>query len=138
MKRRVRRARASRRLKATEVPPPNSEGASVIPLADQVRKWGMVLLLWAFVGTAGLSLTAVVLLDSRETGRLLRSAAANDPELALALADRPFDHLKQILQILLPAQTALLGSAMGFYYGSQAKGRAETTGDGHANEPDQR
>lgn len=30
-------------------------------------------------------------------------------ELVLALADRPFDHLKQLLQILLPAQTALLG-----------------------------
>jgi hypothetical protein len=40
-------------------------------------------------------------------------------------ADRPFDHLKQILQILLPAQTALLGSAMGFYYGSRARGSGE-------------
>jgi hypothetical protein len=47
--------------------------------------------------------------------RLLRAAAVKDPELAVALADRPFDHLKQILQILLPTQTALLGSAMGFY-----------------------
>jgi hypothetical protein len=121
-----------------EVPAPPAGGAHFITLADQVRKWGMVLLLWAFVGTAGLSLTTVALLDSREIGRLLRSAAAKDPELALALADRPFDHLKQILQILLPAQTALLGSAMGFYYGSQAKGREEATGAGHANQPDQR
>jgi hypothetical protein len=38
-----------------------------------------------------------------------------------AMAEKPFDHLKQILQILLPAETALLGSAMGFYYGSQSK-----------------
>ena len=112
-----------------EVPPPPQKGAHFITLADRVRKWGMVLLLWAFVGTSGLSLTTVVLLDSREIEGLLRSAAAQDPELALTLADRPFDHLKQILQILLPAQTALLGSAMGFYYGSQAR---------HANEPDQR
>lgn len=103
-----------------QVPAPPAEGANFITLADQVRKWGMVLLLWAFVGTAAASLATVVFASSRETERLLQAAAAKDPELAVTLADRPFDHLKQILQILLPAQTALLGSAMGFYYGSQA------------------
>lgn len=104
-----------------EVPAPPDEGACFITLADQVRKWGMVLLLWAFVGTAGLSLAAVLVRSDAEE-KLLRPAGGNDRELVLALADRPFDHLKQILQILLPAETALLGSAMGFYYGSQAKG----------------
>lgn len=118
----ARPARALRTHEATVKPPPCPKGASVITLADQVRKWGMVLLLGAFVGTAGLSLTAVLVLDSPAAAALLRSAAENDPDLALALADRPFDHLKQILQILLPAESALLGSAMGFYYGSQAKG----------------
>ncbi len=82
----------------------------------------MVLLLWAFVATSGLSLATVLLWSGHETAELLRLAGENDRELALALADRPFEHLKQILQILLPVETALLGSAMGFYYGSQAKG----------------
>ncbi len=121
MRRLARGAGASRTARATEVPPPYAEGASVITLADRVRKWGMVLLLWAFVGTAGLSLTTVLLLGGPDAERLLQAAAEKDPDLALALADRPFEHLKQILQILLPAETALLGSAMGFYYGSQAK-----------------
>jgi hypothetical protein len=104
-----------------EVPPPPAEGADVITLADQVRRWGMVLLLWAFVGTSGLSL-AVLLWNEPEIEELLRLAGKDDRELALALAERPFEHLKQILQILLPVQTALIGSAMGFYYGSQARG----------------
>jgi hypothetical protein len=106
-----------------EVPPPPGEGASVISLADQVRKWGMVLLLWAFVGTSTLSLTAVLFLGRPDTGEILRLATDEDKrELAVALEEKAFDRLKQILQILLPAQTALLGSAMGFYYGSQARG----------------
>jgi hypothetical protein len=101
-----------------EVPRPPADGAHFITLADQVRKWGMVLLLCAFVGTAALSLAAVLRTDAGAEQAL--RAAGNDCDLALELADRPFDHLKQILQILLPAETALLGSAMGFYYGSQA------------------
>jgi hypothetical protein len=105
-----------------EVPPPPAEGASFVTLADQVRKWGMVLLLWAFVATSGLSLAAVLLWSEPEAEALLRLAGKNERELALALAERRFEHLKQILQILLPAETALLGSAMGFYYGSQALG----------------
>jgi hypothetical protein len=104
-----------------EVPPPHYEGASVITLADRARKWGLVLLLWAFVATSGLSLATVLLRREPDAGELLRLAGEKDRELVLALADRPFDHLKQILQILLPAQTALLGSAMGFYYGSRAR-----------------
>jgi hypothetical protein len=114
-------ARAPRR---AEVPAPPADGAHFITLADQVRKWGMVLLLWAFVGTAGLSLAAVLLWREPRPETLPRPAAGGgeDRELVLSLADRSFDHLKQILQILLPAETALLGSAMGFYYGSQAKG----------------
>ena len=103
-----------------QVPAPPADGAHFITLADEVSKWGLVLLLWTFAGTAAASLATVALVNSRETAELLRTAPAGDPELAVALADRPFDHLKQILQILLPAQTALLGSAMGFYYGSQA------------------
>ena len=47
--------------------------------------------------------------------------------------------LAQIEEIeRLSGKSALLGSAMGFYYGSQAKGREEATGAGHANQPDQR
>ena len=103
-----------------EVPPPPTDGANFITLTDQVRKWGMVLLLWAFVATSGLSLATVFVPNDPE--KLLRLAGKDDRELAVTLAEKPFDHLKQILQILLPAQTALLGSAMGFYYGSQAKG----------------
>jgi hypothetical protein len=108
-----------------EVPPPPAEGAHFITLADRVRKWGMVLLLWAFVATSGLSLAAVLVWNEPGTAELVRLAGGRDRELVLALAERPFDHLKQILQILLPAQTALLGSAMGFYYGSQAKGKGD-------------
>jgi hypothetical protein len=88
-----------------------------------VRKWGLLLLLWAFLATSALSLAAVLLGDGRQTARLIRQAGQHDRELVLALAERPFNHLKQILLILLPAQTALLGSAMGFYYGSQAGSR---------------
>lgn len=117
----ARGARASHTAPTAEVPPPHTEGASAITFADRVRRWGMVLLLWAFVATSGLSLAAVLFRDEPDTEELLRLAGKNDRELVLALAERPFEHLKQILQILLPAQTALLGSAMGFYYGSQAK-----------------
>ena len=79
------------------------------------------MLLWAFVATSGLSLAAVLVRREPDAEEMLR-LAGEDRELVLALAERPFDHLKQILLILLPAQTALLGSAMGFYYGSQARG----------------
>jgi hypothetical protein len=103
-----------------EVPDPPEEGASEITVADRVRKWGMYLLLWAFLVTIGLSLAAALFFDSPDTDKILK-VAADDRELAVTLAERPFDHLKQILQILLPAETALLGSAMGFYYGSQSK-----------------
>lgn len=103
-----------------EVPAAPAGGTHLITLADQVRKRGMVLLLWAFVATAALSLASVVFQAGPGAQDML-PAARNDCDLALTLADRPFDHLKQILQILLPAETALLGSAMGFYYGSQAK-----------------
>ena len=103
------------------VPPPPTEGASVITLADQVRKWGMYLLLWGFLGTAGLSLMTVFM-DYPDPVKLLQIADEHDRALAVTLAEKPFDHLKQILQILLPVETALLGSAMGFYYGSQMRG----------------
>ena len=106
-----------------EVPPPPQEGVHFITLADRVRRWGMVLLLWAFVATSFLSLATVLVWDEPDTGELVRLAGKHDRDFVLALADRPFDHLKQILLILLPAQTALLGSAMGFYYGSQAGSR---------------
>ncbi len=103
-----------------QVPSPPAGGAHFITLADQVRKWGLLLLLWVFVGTAALSLATVLLYSNPGVDGILPTAA-NNCDLALTLADRPFEHLKQILQILLPAETALLGSAMGFYYGSQAK-----------------
>jgi len=104
-----------------EVPPPPSEGVSIVTLADRVRKWGMYLLLWAFLGTCGLSLITALFLDNPDAEKLFKIADKNDRDLAITLAEKPFDHLKQILQILLPAETALLGSAMGFYYGSQTK-----------------
>jgi hypothetical protein len=85
-----------------------------------------VLLLWAFVATSGLSLAAVLLRREPDAGAFLLLAGEKDRELVLALADRPFDHLKQILQILLPAQTALLGSAMGFI---TVRGRGPTEPD---------
>jgi hypothetical protein len=114
---------ATSRAKArAQVPTPPAGGAHFITLADRVRKWGLVLLLWAFVATSALSLAAVLVRDEPDPEKLLRLAGKHDRELVLALAERPFDHLKQILQILLPAQTALLGSAMGFYYGSRARG----------------
>jgi hypothetical protein len=70
--------------------------------------------------TIGLSLMASLFFDKSDTDKILK-VGTNDRDLALTLAERPFDHLKQILQILLPAETALLGSAMGFYYGSQSR-----------------
>lgn len=100
------------------VPEPPAGGAKEFDIADTVRKWGMYLLLWAFLLTAGLSLVTALFFHSPDVEKIL-AVAANDRELAVALAEKPFDHLKQILQILLPAETALLGSAMGFYYGSQ-------------------
>lgn len=39
----------------------------------------------------------------------------------LAWADMESDRLKTLLEILLPAETALLGSAVGFYYGAEAR-----------------
>ena len=81
----------------------------------------MYLLLWAFLGTCGLSLTTALFLDNPDATKLLKVADKGDRELLVTLSERPFDHLKQILQILLPAETALLGSAMGFYYGSQTR-----------------
>jgi hypothetical protein len=104
----------------TEVPEPPAEGVSVVTVADKVRKWGMYLLLWAFLMTIGLSLMSTLFFHTPDIDKILK-VAANDRELAVALAEKPFDHLKQILQIRLPAETALLGSAMGFYYGSQSK-----------------
>ena len=104
---------------AEELVPP-AEGASLVTVADRVRKWGMYQLLWAFLMTIGLTLVTAMLLDNPDTDKLLR-IAKEDRELAVSLAEKRFDHLKQILQILLPAETALLGSAMGFYYGSQSK-----------------
>lgn len=77
-------------------------------------------MLWAFLMTIGLTLVTALLLDTPDAGKLL-ALAKDDRELAVSLAEKRFDHLKQILQILLPAETALLGSAMGFYYGSQSK-----------------
>ncbi|HEV8577531.1 MAG TPA: hypothetical protein VGX68_00505 [Thermoanaerobaculia bacterium] len=113
--------KASDAVGVREVPPPPDGGASVLTLADQVRKWGMYLLLWAFLGTAGLSL-ATVFIEPPDPVKLLQVADEQDRALAVTLAEKPFDHLKQILQILLPVETALLGSAMGFYYGSQMRG----------------
>ncbi len=104
---------------AEELVPP-AEGASLVTVADRVRKWGMYQLLWAFLMTIGLTLVTALLLDTPDAGKLL-ALAKDDRELAVSLAEKRFDHLKQILQILLPAETALLGSAMGFYYGSQSK-----------------
>jgi hypothetical protein len=107
-------------LEKEPVPKTPEKGAEVVTVADKVRKWGMYLLLWAFLLTIGLSLVSALFSHVPDVDKILK-IAANDRELAVALTEKPFDHLKQILQILLPAETALLGSAMGFYYGSQLK-----------------
>ena len=52
--------------------------------------------------------------------RVLARTTSEDRKLAQELEEAPFDHLKQILQILLPAETALLGSATGFYFGARS------------------
>jgi len=61
--------------------------------------------------------------DRPSAERVFARTTPEDRKLARDLEEVPFDHLKQILQILLPAETALLGSATGFYFGAKSKGR---------------
>lgn len=59
--------------------------------------------------------------DKPNVDRIFTRTTPEDRKLARELEEAPFDHLKQILQILLPAETALLGSATGFYFGAKSK-----------------
>ena len=59
--------------------------------------------------------------DKPSAERVFARTTPEDRKLARELEEAPFDHLKQILQILLPAETALLGSATGFYFGAKSK-----------------
>jgi len=60
-------------------------------------------------------------LDRPNAQHVFAQTNLEDRKLARELEEAPFDHLKQILQILLPAETALLGSVTGFYFGAKAK-----------------
>lgn len=90
---------------------------------DDVRRRVMYITLGIFGVTVIFACVTGLWFDKPNAQRVLAQETPEDRRLARELEEAPFDHLKQILQILLPAETALLGSATGFYFG--AKGREE-------------
>ena len=101
-----------------EIPPPPS---GVSTGKDHVRKRVMCITIGIFALTVLFALIAGMWFDKPNTDRVLARSTPDDRRLARELEEAPFDHLKQLLQILLPAETALLGSATGFYFGASEK-----------------
>ena len=81
----------------------------------------MYITLAIFAITVILACVAGLWFDKPDAGRVFARQTPEEQRLARELEEAPFDHLKQILQILLPAETALLGSATGFYFGAKAR-----------------
>lgn len=90
-------------------------------MEDEVRRRVMYITIGVFAVTVAAAGMSGFWLDNPNAERVLKQKASEDRRLAKELEEAPFDHLKQILQIVLPAETALLGSAMGFYFGAKAK-----------------
>jgi hypothetical protein len=88
---------------------------------DHVRRRVMYVTLGIFGATVLIACVTGLWFDRPNADRVLSRATAEDRKLAQELEEAPFDHLKQVLQILLPAETALLGSATGFYFGAKAR-----------------
>ena len=86
---------------------------------EHVRRRVMYITIGIFAFTVLSTLVAGLWFDKPNTERVLAHPTAEDRRLARELEETPFDHLKQLLQILLPAETALLGSATGFYFGAK-------------------
>jgi len=88
---------------------------------DGVRRGVMYITLTIFALTVLAACITGLWADKPNAERVLARTNVDDRKLARELEEAPFDHLKQILQILLPAETALLGSAMGFYFGAKSR-----------------
>jgi hypothetical protein len=105
----------------TTSPPPPPGGTIKVGVEDEVRRRVMYITIGIFAVTVAAACLGGFWLDNPNAERVMKQAIGDDRKLAKELAEVPFDHLKQILQILLPAETALLGSATGFYFGAKAK-----------------
>jgi hypothetical protein len=96
------------------VPPPpggngGSDGGIKVGPEDVVRWRVMYITIGIFALTVLLALVAGLWSDKPNTEHILARPTPEDRRLAKELEEVPFDHLKQLLQILLPAETALLG-----------------------------
>ncbi len=103
--------------------PPAAGGADedvVVGVEDGVRRTVMYVTIGIFAATVIAACVAGLCFDRPSVERVFARTTPEDRRLARELEEAPFDHLKQILQILLPAETALLGSATGFYFGAKA------------------
>jgi hypothetical protein len=101
--------------------PPGGDVAVKWGPEDDVRRRVMYITLGVFAVTVITACITGLWFDRPNVARVLARTTAEDRKLARELEEVPFDHLKQILQILLPAETALLGSATGFYFGAKSK-----------------
>ncbi len=88
---------------------------------DVVRRRVMYITLGVFAVTVVIACITGLWFDRPNVEHVFARTTIEDRKLAQELEEAPFDHLKQILQILLPAETALLGSATGFYFGAKSK-----------------
>jgi hypothetical protein len=102
-------------------PPAPAGGAKLLDVEDDVRRLVMYITIGIFGLTVLFACIAGLFFDKPSTERIFARTTPEDRKLARELEEAPFDHLKQILQILLPAETALLGSATGFYFGAKSK-----------------
>lgn len=100
---------------APPVPPGEPEDAREV-VEDKVRRNVMYSTLAIFAFTVAVACITGIWFGKPDAHRVLAEKTPEDRRLAREIEDAPFDHLKQILQILLPAETALLGSATGFYF----------------------
>jgi len=81
----------------------------------------MYFLLWVFGITVAASLVAAFWPASEIDLSQVTNAEQRALATELAAKHQVFGRVLQLLQILLPAETALLGSVVGFYYGTKAK-----------------
>jgi hypothetical protein len=102
-------------------PPLPPGGVKIVNVEDDVRRRVMYITIGIFAFTVGAACIQGLFFDSPNAERIFARPTPEDRKLARELEEAPFDHLKQILQILLPAETALLGSATGFYFGAKSK-----------------
>ena len=93
--------------------PPATGQRNRAELEALVRHRVMYLTIGIFVFTVLMACAAALWLKP-DAEWVLSQTTPEDRKLARELEEAPFEHLRQILQILLPAETALLGTATGF------------------------